>query len=253
MPYDEPEEHRPDPPLRTQITGPLAWEDDALPWPQRLSRTFGATFAPLATLHAVVHGEIAPAVRFMLVSALPFMALWAIIPFTHTLLFKPEFALEVVHAPGGPPVALDVARAVAIGVGLSVISLLSWGVPFVSLLRGFADGPRPEDPSRAAWRTVLYRAWVIPCGMAFFSFMLWALPKQPNPFLIELIVIGFRMLPRVLILIHCHAVARYFGLSGFGALAVSVLPLVVEWAVDLTVQRGAEQLLPATATDADTA
>jgi hypothetical protein len=59
-------------------------------------------------------------------------------------------------------------------------------------------------------------------------------------------VIGFRMLPRVLILIHCHAVARYFGLNGLGATTVSIVPLVVEWAIGLSVQRGEELLLPPT-------
>jgi hypothetical protein len=84
----------------------------------------------------------------------------------------------------------------------------------------------------------------VPFGMAAFSFVLWALPKDPSPFLVEIALLGFQALPRLLVLVHCHAMARYFGSTGFSALLVSVLPLVVEWAIGLTVQRGAELMLP---------
>ncbi|MET0284313.1 MAG: hypothetical protein ABW352_07575 [Polyangiales bacterium] len=246
MPYTEPEGYRPEPPLDPQANGPLGWEDEALPWHTRLARTLSATFAPLDTLHAVANGTIAPALRFMLLSTLPWMLLWAIIPFTHTLSFGPSFRVAVIPgASGGMPIELDVVRAMAIGVALSGLTQLSWALPFVSLLAGFADGSRTEDPKRAGWRTALYRMWVVPFGMTLFFVATSALPAEPNDFVVELALLGFQMLPRMLVLVHCHVMARYFGADGYGAMAVSVVPLVVQWAVGLWLQDLAVSLLPA--------
>lgn len=243
MPYIEPEDYRPEQPLRPQITGPMQWEDGSLPWHQRLFRTLGATFAPLDSLHAVANGEVAPALRFTLLSALPFMFLWAVVPFTHRLRFGPSFDVAVL--PGALPIELDVVRALAIGLVFSALTQLSWALPFASLVSAFSDGSRPEDPKRAAWRTTLYRMWVLPFGMTMFSLVVWGLSDKPSEFAVELTVLGFQMLPRMLILVHCHVMARYFGASGFGALVVSVLPLVVQWAVGLSLEVVAERLLPA--------
>ena len=244
VPYFEPEEYQPEPPLRTQLTGPLPWEDPSLSWSRRLFATLFATFTPLRSIHAVAAGGIAPALTFALISAGPFSLLWAILPFTHTLLFKPEFGLEVLHSADNIPMSLDFVRALAIGFGLSVIALLSWALPFSSLVKAFSNGSRPEPPQLAAWRTALYRTWVVPLGMTLFSIAAWGMPKDPNPLVIEMAVICLQILPRIVILIHCHTMARYFGANGFGALVVSGVPLVVQWAVGLSVQQGAEMLLP---------
>jgi hypothetical protein len=243
VPYIEPEDYRPEQPLRPQINGPMGWEDDALPWYQRLYRTLGATFAPLESLHAVANGGVAPALRFALLSALPFMFLWAVVPFTHTLRFGPSFDVAVLPH-GAMPIELDIVRALAIGLVFSGLSQLSWALPFASLVAAFSDGSRPEDPRRAGWRTALYRMWVIPFGMTVFFVVVWGLPAGPNDFVAELAVLGLQMLPRMLILVHCHVMARYFGANGFGALVVSVVPLVVQWAVGLSLQELAVRLAP---------
>jgi hypothetical protein len=245
VPYIEPEDYRPEQPLRPQVTGPIGWEDEALPWWARLWRTLGATFAPLDSLHAVANGEVGPALRFMVLSALPWMFLWAVIPFTHTLNFETGFRVSLVKDAGNLPIELDVVRAMAIGLVFNGMSQLSWALPFVSLLKGFANGSRPEDPKRAGWRTSLYRMWIVPFGMTMFFVIPWALPVNPSDFVFELGVLGLQMLPRMLILVHCHVMARYFGASGFGALVVSVVPLVVQWAVGLSLQELAVRLLPA--------
>ena len=243
VPYLEPEE-RPEPPLRTHVTGPIAWEDETLSFFRRLLSTLGATFRPIDSLHAIANGPLAPAVRFALLTALPFMLLWAVTPFTHTLLFGPEFALSVVPAKSALPVWLDIVRAMGIGLGLSVISFLSWTLPFASLVRAFADGSRTEEPRLAAWRTALYRTWIVPFGTTSLYLVSWAMPRDPSPFVLELTLLTCEMVPRLVILIHCHAVARYFGATGLGALAGSVMPLAVQWAVSMPVWRGAELLLP---------
>ncbi|HEX5659792.1 MAG TPA: hypothetical protein VFX59_21505 [Polyangiales bacterium] len=245
MPYIAPEDDRPEQPLNPEITGPMGWEDEALPWLTRLYRTLEATFAPLASLRAVAGGEVAPALRFMLLSAVPWMLLWAIIPFTHTLNFESSFRVSVLKDASGLPIELDIVRAMAIGLVFNGLAQLSWAMPFVSLLAGFANGSRPEDPKRAGWRTALYRMWVVPFGMTLFFLVPWALPSQPSDFVVELAVLALQMLPRMLILIHCHVMARYFGASGLGALVVSLVPLLVQWAVGLSLQEVAVRLLPA--------
>src|ERR1700712_1452399 len=146
VPYIEPEEYRPEPPLRVQITGPLPWEDPALSWPRRFFSTLITTFAPLRTIHAVADGTILPAIAFALLSAGPFMVLWAILPFTHTLMFKPEFGLEVMAKSDDLTIGIDVLRALGIGMVVSIISLSSWALPFASLVRAFSNGTRPENP-----------------------------------------------------------------------------------------------------------
>ena len=244
MPYIEPEEYRPEPPLRAQITGPLPWEDPAVRWPRKLFATLGATFAPLSTIHAVANGTLGPALTFAAVSAVPFMCVWAILPFTYTLWFKPEFGIAVLSHAEPPAMVLDFLRALAIGLVISVITLFSWTLPFASLVKAFSNGSREADPKLAAWRTSLYRTWVVSFGMSVFSLVTWGMPKDPDPLVIEMAMLGLQILPRILLLIHCHTMARYFGAGGFGALVVSGVPLAVQWAVGLSVQQAAEALLP---------
>lgn len=244
VPYIEPEEYQPDPPLRTQASGPLPWEDPALAWPRRFVSTLGSAFAPLRSIHAVAAGELTPSLTFALLTSLPFMLTWSLVPFTQTLLFKPSFGLELMPSPS-MPVWLDLLRAAAIGLVLSFLSALSWILPFASLVSAFSNGTRPENPKLAAWRTALYRNWVIPLGLTSFSLIAWGMPENPSDVIVEIAVISLQLLPRVLLLVHCHTMARYFGASGFGALVVSFIPLSVQWAVSLSLQQAATQLLPA--------
>lgn len=245
VPYREPEE-RPERPLQTHVTGPLAWEDDSLPWYRRLSATLGSTFRPIDSLYGTANGEVGPALRFALLTALPFMLLWAITPFTHTLMFGPNFDLTVVPRRSELSVELDVLRAMGIGLLLSIISLLSWTLPFASLARAFADESRRDIAQKAAWRTALYRTWIVSFGTTALYAVTWGMSKEPSPFLLELTLLTFEMVPRVVILIHCHALARYLGASSLGAFAVSLIPLGVQWAVSMPVWEAAKLLLPPT-------
>lgn len=225
----------------------MPWENPDLSLFRRLTGTISSTFLPLGTIRAVSSGAVAPALRFMLVWMVPWMPLWAIMPFTHRLLFKYSFAVEVVGDKDPTLIGFDVARAIGIGLVLSAISMLSWALPFASLLRAFAKTPEPGvEPGSAAWRMVLYRSWVVPCGLTLFSLLGWGLPKDPNRLLVELALVGLYLMPRVLILMHCFAMARYFGVEGLSSIAVAVLPLAVEMAAGPVVGLGAETLLPKT-------
>jgi hypothetical protein len=48
----------------------------------------------------------------------------------------------------------------------------------------------------------------------------------------------------MLIVLHCHAMARYFGASPGAALVVAGVPLAVEWAAGLWVWHVTRAFLP---------
>ena|GEM_PF-3872421 len=250
MPYREPEHHEREPSAPAYVEGPMPWENAALSWPRRFFDTLNASFSPTTTARAVAENQrLVPGLGFALLSALPWAPLWAIIPFTHTLMFKPSFGLEVLTKPG-LSVSVDVVRAAAIGLSVFAISTLTWCVPFASLLKAFA---RPADQTfaaAAAYRTVLYRMWLLPFGMTLLSLAIWALPPNPAVVFGDLIVVCFQLLPRLLILLHCHAMARYFGASSAGALAVSVVPWAFEMAASLWIQQVVQGFLPEIPPDA---
>lgn len=235
MPYER--ERLPQTP--TQAPGPIAWEAPEASFLRRLFGTLASSFLPLTTIRSVSLGEIAPALRFTLLCALPWMPLWAIMPFTHTLHFKNSFVVEVIQKPGMLSIRWDVARAMGIGLLLSGVAMLSWALPFASLLRAFGKPPEPGvSANQAAWRLVLYRAWVVPCGLSLMALFAWSLPADPDPWLIEVSLLALHVLPRILVLMHCFAMARYFGVEGFSSIIVAMVPLVVEIALGLVVDRG---------------
>jgi hypothetical protein len=221
----------------------MPWENAALSWPRRFVSTLGASFLPTETAQAIAEGSLAPAIGFALLSALPWAPLWAVVPFTHTLQFKASLALEVLAKPG-LSVASDLARALAIGLALSLVSLVTWSVPFASLLKAFAREQDQALATRAAYRTALYRVWLVPFGMSLFWLSVWALPMGAPALAGDLAFLFFQMLPRMLIVLHCHAMARYFGASSGTALLVAGVPLAVEWAAGLWVWHLTRDFLP---------
>jgi hypothetical protein len=236
------------PEIAAQIPGPIAWEAPDRSFLGRLFGTLRSSFEPLTTMQAVSSGSVAAALRFSLIWTLPWMPLWAIMPFTHSLLFKHSFTVEVLHGKTSLSVPWDIARAGAIGIVLSSIGVVSWGLPFASLLRAFANNPAAReagiDPGHAAWRLVLYRTWVVPCGLSLLTLVAWSLPPEPSTFVIELSLLAFRWLPRILVLMHFFSMARYFGVAGLASIAVAGVPFVLEGAVGMWVGRGAELFLP---------
>ncbi len=240
MPYDP----QPLPDTPAQAPGPIAWE---LPDRSLFIRLFGtlrATFSPLTTLRAVASGELAPAVRFALIWMAPWMLVWAILPFTHTLNFT-YFRIEVIQKPGDLSIAWDVARAMAVGFVHSALVLIVWAVPFASLLRAFGKPDESaHDLRTVAWRVMLYRSWVLPCGLTLFALCGWALPPEPNPIVFELSFVALRLLPPILILMHCFATARYCGVHGLASIAVAMVPLLVVMAAGQFIDRGANVFAP---------
>lgn len=239
MPYDP--EPLPDTPV--QAAGPIAWEDPERSFFGRSFGTLRATFSPLTTIRAAATGELAPALRFGALWMLPWMFLWAILPYTHTLNFT-YFRIEVIHKPGELPIVWDIARAMAIGFVHNALIMISWAVPFASLLRAFGKPEPGVDLSVVAYRVMLYRSWVVPCALTLFALSGWALPPEPNPVLFELAFVTLRLLPPILLLMHCFATARYFGVSGPATIAVAMVPLFVVMAAGQFIDEGAAAFAP---------
>lgn len=227
-----------------QAPGPIAWEQ-----PERfvLARLFGtlrATFSPLTTIRAAASGELGPAGRFALLWMMPWMLLWAILPFTHTLNFT-HFRVEVIQKPGDLSIPWDIARAMTVGFVHNALILSCWTVPFASLLHAFGN-PDEGTPNlrTAAYRVMLYRSWVVPFGLTLFALCGWALPPEPNPVVLELSFVALRLLPPILLLMHCFATARYYGVEGLASIAVAMVPMLVVMAAGQFIDMGAEAFAP---------
>jgi hypothetical protein len=80
--------------------------------------------------------------------------------------------------------------------------------------------------------------------MSLFWLSVWALPMGAPALAGDLAFLFFQMLPRMLIVLHCHAMARYFGASSGTALLVAGVPLAVEWAAGLWVWHLTRDFLP---------
>ena len=134
--------------------------------------------------------------------------------FTHTC-SSALVRLEVLPS-AAPCSVARLARAVGIGLAFSLLSLCLGSYRLPAWVRAFstAAGPRVAHLRRGARPSTATGS--IP-GHALFS-LVWALPSDPTR-LVEIRCSACRMLPRILILVPCHTMARYFGASGFGALS----------------------------------
>jgi hypothetical protein len=223
----------------------MPWERGELSFPRRVLGTMASAFAPVESVGSILSERaVAPALGFALLFAFPFMAAWAVIPFTHTLEFKPGAVLLVNAKAGSEQVALDVLRAAAIGLGMGLVSVASWALPFGSLLRAFC--PRPDlaaSAPRFAARLALYRAFLVPLALSLLYGGSWLLPTTPAV-LFETAALLLTLMPRLILLMHTVALARALGLSGGARLAVVLVPVGVEAALGLLVGEGVARLLP---------
>jgi hypothetical protein len=133
---------------------PMPWEDTSLSLALRVTRTLWALVRPWARADAFARGTVEQAFRFALLTALPMASLAYLIPLTHTLLFEPGFAVRLIGEPGRAEIAVDVARAMLLGV-LSLPLVLALHALGLWLGSGFRGGP-------VAVRYVLYWSWLYP-------------------------------------------------------------------------------------------
>jgi hypothetical protein len=210
----------------------LPWETQQGSGLQRFVRTLSTAFQPIHSAPAFARPGLRRPLLFFLLSALPLSALAGIIPKTKTLLFGSSLNVVVEgHATQGA-IALDVVRAMLIGVALFGVDFAALALPYTSLVRAYAEPTRHS----AALRVLLYRSWLAPFAVLFCYVLVWALPagakpEEPSAFSQLILVVGIVL--HILLLSSMRASARLA--CGIGAL-LSFVVVAVSLIVFLFVQ-----------------
>ncbi len=229
-------------PERLDFAQIIPWEAPGLSPLSRLLGTLKNALRPVRGTPQLCGIRVAPAFRFALLTALPVMLLWGVVPFTSTLLFKGGMQVEL--RVEKVPVWLDVLRAMGLGFSVSFLAQLVWALPFASLLRAFAAEPMPAPLVTAtAYRFVFYRAWLIPACTSTLWLLSCVLPASQAGALGP-IDAALQLVPQVMTLLGAQAMALTFGASMLGSLAVALVPLVLEVVVMLIANEYAVRLLP---------
>ena len=232
----------------TEASPPLPFEASDGTALGRFFRTFGTAFYPWRSAPAFARPGIKPALVFFLLSSLPLILLSGIIPLTRTLWFA-DFKVYVEGNPSTQTIALDVARAIAVQLGLSAVELLSLLLPFASLVAAYA--PLRKE---AATRLVLYRFWLGPFAALLGQLAAWSLPipadgmpftpEQGVPPIILASAVAQAAL-RVFQLLGLIATSRLAcGLSVPMSMLVVGVPLVLQLLVVPLSGYAADKLLP---------
>jgi len=224
-----------------------------IPFEQSEGSAFGRYFATLATaIHPLrsapsfARDDVPSARRFMWLSALPLALLAGVIPHTRTLMFKGSFQVDVIGHPSAAAIALDVARASLVELGLTAVQLGCLLLPFASLVRAYAP-----QRKHAAERALFYRIWLLPAAMLFFYIAGWALPAPDPATLQQAPPLGFalvllvRLLGSVLLMLSMGATARSAcGLGPLLSMVLVLVPVLLLILVEPLASMGVERLLP---------
>jgi hypothetical protein len=223
---------------------PIPWEDPTRPAIVRFFATLASALRPLGTAPAFAHGEVGPARSFALLTILPLALLWAIVPFTQTLLFGPTFSVSVIGEASAAEIALDVARAIGLGLLLCTAQFLAIFLPYVSLTRAYAEkGHRP-----APVRAVLYRGFLLPLGAVLFSIVFWAAPEGTPGEELQAIAALAQVIPLMLLFASLRASARMGGGTGpLMSLVVAIVPIVAMVMVQGLLEEALRPMRPAPA------
>jgi hypothetical protein len=224
----------------------MPWENPTLGFVGRYWGTLGNALAPAGGVPQLCAGRLSPALSFALLSAVPLMLAWGVVPFTKTLLFGGGF--HVTRTPDATkfPLWIDVTRAMGVSLGMSLLAQLAWTLPFISLLRAFADPRIPPQLSRlTAERFSLYRAWLVPGGLTLLYLLAWTMPNPEQPgFLAALASFACLVAPVWMMFIGAQATARAFGASTLGSLAVALVPVLLQQVVGQLLNVYALQFAP---------
>jgi hypothetical protein len=232
----------------TEASPPLPFEAGDGTALGRFFRTFGTAFYPWRSAPAFARPGLKPAVLFFMLSSLPMILISGIMPHTRTLWFAAG-EIVVQGTPTQQMIALDVARAIGVQVGLSAVELLSLLLPFASLVAAYA----PER-KEAAIRLVLYRFWLGPAAALLGQAAAWSLPLAvataplepgemlPAPIMIAAIAQAALRVFQLLALIATSRLAC--GLSVPMSLVVVGVPIVLQLLVVPLSSHAVDQILP---------
>lgn len=208
---------------------PIPWEDAARSLPVRFFATLTTAIRPDATAPAFGRGRARDAVSFALLSFVPLALAGRQVAYTHTLLFEPGPAIQVLGGADAAHIALDVARAAGLGLLLALAMWLSLGISYRSLAAAFAQKGHAEAPLRV----ILYRGWLLPCSFFLGQIGDWLAPGS-------IVAAMCQALPLVLLFSSLRATARMgSGTGPFAALVVVLVPfffmLLVQYFVELAM------------------
>ena len=222
---------------------PIAWELRERSLFGRYFATLGSAFRPIRSAPAFARLEVAPALRFFLLTAVPMALLAGVIPYTKTLMFGSSLSITVQGNPSSAEIATDVVRAMLIQLGLFTLDFAALALPFTSLVRAYAD----MEKRPAALRALLYRGWLLPGASLIFFASLWLLPggstpETATPFLPLIVTVQLTF--NALLILSMRATARLAcGISPLMSFAVTAVPLVIWVLVQLFVQTFVTKLL----------
>jgi len=232
----------------TEAAPPIPWDQQDVPLVKRYFGTLATAFAPVRTAPAFARDDVRAALRFMLLTSLPFALLSGIIPHTRTLLFVGNFGVQLVGKPSETAIAFDILGAMGIQLLWSALELGCLLLPFVSLVRAYA---RPERHA-AALRIMYYRSWLLPAATLAFYMAVWALPAaeptahpEQAPPLAFVVFALMRILVPVLLFVAMGSTARLAcGLGPFMSMVVVMVPVTLWLLVEPLAGMGVDRLRP---------
>lgn len=201
---------------------PVPWEDRERGFAARFFGTLTDAFRPTRSAPSFVHSEWRSALSFTALTFLPVALVAGIIPFTHTLVFGAG-QVRLVGTPSEGDIAIDAARAAALGLLVAGAKLLCLAVPYHSLTQAYASRGNPP----AALSLMLYRGWLVPFAELLLGVLTWAVPGEPsaNAFAV---VWAASLVPLIVLISSMLATARMAsGVGPVAALVVVLVPFVV--------------------------
>jgi hypothetical protein len=224
---------------------PIPFERSELSAAKRYFATLATALSPIRSAPAFASNDVRRALRFALLTMLPFALLAGVIPYTRTLQFE-HLAVTLLGAPSELEIGLDVVRAMLVEGGLTALRFGCLFLPFVTLVRAYA----PAERRNAAILAMLYRGWLLPAGQLFSYLVLWTLPPEAanmvEPPALWFLVLTITLVTRVLMMMTMGATARLAcGLGPLMAFVVVIVPVMLQLLVDPLASSAVEQMLPA--------
>lgn len=218
---------------------PIPWETQSNVF-ARFFGTLATAVRPGASAPAFARGEVRPAVVFALLSFLPLALVEGVIPYTATLLFGDRFGVRLIGTPTTNEIALDVARAVGLGLTVALVRAAVLAIPYYSLSRAYGD----RGHAAAPLRLMLYRLWLVPFSGVVFGLFLWGLPGDSGESLGMYVQI-VQLVPLLLLLSSMLSTARMAsGVGPLAAFAVALVPFVLFFLLEGLKERALAPLLP---------
>lgn len=161
---------------RSELASPIAFESHT--GVRAFFSTLFLAFDAVRNTARFGQGDSARAWKFFVLTFPFWAAIAGIVPFTFLVQFGPEGHVEWMNsahvAPSLFELALDVVRAMGLGVAFSSFHFLLLALPYVQLSRALSD--RGHDA--AGVRALLYLGWLVPFFQALQHVLVVSMPRE---------------------------------------------------------------------------